>query len=145
MAADGILLKAVGFALTGTDNANVQIIDPPNCVFGIGSEVFHLNNVEIDRMPIQEFEEKTAYAVTRFVKIELHGDSTVYENTTQLQYDPQNEFLRILKEKSPSDFEPKHVSSNEHMLRLQTVEKDRVIRAWQYIYSHGCSGKKSPF
>jgi len=26
-----------------------------------------------------------------------------------------------------------------------TGEVDRVKRAWEYIYSHGCVGKKSPF
>jgi hypothetical protein len=52
------LLQAVGFALTGSDNAKVQPIDRANCVFRVDSDnsglaVFHLNNVQLDRVVIQ--------------------------------------------------------------------------------------------
>jgi hypothetical protein len=49
------LMQAVGFALTGSDNTKVQIIDRKNCVFRIGSyDVFHLNNVQVNRLVIEK-------------------------------------------------------------------------------------------
>jgi len=38
-------------------------------------------------------------------------------------------------------FEPHHYSYTQHELRLATNDEDGVKRAWQYIYSHGCTGK----
>jgi hypothetical protein len=56
-----------------------------------------------------------------------------------------SEFSRQLRAKNPAWFESHHYTYKEHELRLDTNDTDRVKRAWQYIYSHGCSGKQSPF
>ena len=51
-------LSAVMFALTGSDNATIQAVDRPNCVFlltteygdgKIVGETYHLNNIDVDR------------------------------------------------------------------------------------------------
>jgi hypothetical protein len=127
-----LLLQAVGFALTGSDNAKVQIIDRKNCVFRIGSyDVFHLNNVHVDRLVF----EKSSFGIYDLT-VELHGNTPVYEETGNIFKDAGFTL--------PAGV-PDHIISNEHTLNLDTKEPDRVQRAWKYIYSHGCVGKKSPF
>lgn len=145
IAATDTLVDAVGFALTGTDDAKPLVIDRPNCVFGLGDEIFHLNNVETDRITIESYDQRSALGIDRYLRVGLHGRDTIYESTTQLQYDPSNELYRALKEKDASMFEPKHSSSNQHLLNLPSSEKGRMVRAWRYIYSNGCVGKKSTF
>ena len=53
--------------------------------------------------------------------------------------------MQGLRRASPDVFEPMRESLKEHTLQLSTAHQDRATRAWQYIYSHGCEGKKSPF
>jgi hypothetical protein len=49
-----VLIRAVGFALTGSDDAVPKVIgDRTNWVFAINNEIFHLNNVDADRITIQ--------------------------------------------------------------------------------------------
>jgi len=148
-----ILLQAVGFALTGSDNAKVRQLNRANCVFGItseNSEVFHLNNVHVDRIMVQAWMRRQPWGEEKYVTVELHGDKMVYELTTKARDEssdtPQaREMFQGLKQKFPDLFKPQHTVSNEHTLTLMTGETDRVIRAWNYIYSNGCTGQKSPF
>lgn len=58
-------MNAVAFALTGSDGANVRVLDQANCVFMVNpkteggrvvGEVFHLNNVQVDRLSIQPWQ-----------------------------------------------------------------------------------------
>jgi len=55
-------MNGVAFALTGSDGITVRVVDRANCVFMINAkteggrmvgDVFHLNNVQIDRISIQ--------------------------------------------------------------------------------------------
>jgi len=72
-----IFMRAVGFALTGSDDAELKAIDRANCVFGINKDVFRLNNVHIDRIMIQGWKRTTNFSEERWVTVALHGDSTV--------------------------------------------------------------------
>ena len=40
--ATDVFMRAVGFALTGSDDAEPQAIDRANCVFAYKNDVFHL-------------------------------------------------------------------------------------------------------
>ena len=111
-----VFMHAVGFALSGSDYAEVKAIDRANCVFAYQTDVFYLNNVQVDRISIQDWEIKPGM---KLINVGLHGDDVVVEHTT---------------------FDRK-----EYELRLLMGEVDRVKRAWEYIYSHGCVWKKSPF
>jgi hypothetical protein len=149
-AADDTFLQAVSFALTGNDGSQVQVIDRVNCVFGINQgdadEVFHLNNVDVDRIAIQGWLEKSVVN-QRYVTVELHGPTTVYENTSvpaRLPKDFEDD-LRTKGIVKQDYYEPRHISSTGRTLRLYTAETERVIRAWKYIYAHGCKGRKSNF
>jgi hypothetical protein len=147
LAMDEVLQEAVGFALTGSDNAKVEVIDGTNCVFQIGKEIFHLNNVDVDRLKWQGYKRTSSfYNQTEYwYTIELHGEDIVYEDTT----------VTILADQSPDLADAMRAKgmqtvwgptkSREHTLTLYTAEGDRLIRAWQYVYSHGCTGRKSPF
>jgi hypothetical protein len=89
---------------------------------------------------------KQSWGEEKYMTVALHGDATVYESTFQMrESDLSPDMAKDFKMKDPDYFKPHHTSSNEHTLNLRTSESDRVNRAWQYIYSHGCVGKKSPF
>jgi hypothetical protein len=54
-----VFLRAVGFALTGSDDADPKVIgDRSKCVFAIKSKIYRLNNVHTDRITIQEWQRK---------------------------------------------------------------------------------------
>jgi hypothetical protein len=149
------LLQAIGFALTGSDDAKVQTIDRANCVFRIENKMFHLNNIQVDRLVIRKSgpppplpltaDDPTARAIREATSgrhvdpkvdptlvVELHGSGPVYESTD------------IFRD-AGFDVPGPPLSSNEYTIELTTSESDRVSRAWQYIFSHGCVGQKSPF
>jgi hypothetical protein len=44
----------------------------------------------------------------------------------------------------PDLFKPQHSTYKERELYLDTKDQDRVKRAWEFVYSHGCR-LKSPF
>jgi hypothetical protein len=147
------LLQAVGFALTGSDDAKVQPIDRSNCVFRIESEyapsgVYHLNNVQVDRITLQSWKSNNGvFGERRYVTVDLHGSAPVYETTLppRMTIQPNDTtFTKDLIKGSNLDT-PKHIRSNEKTIELATSDQDRVKRAWVYIYAHGCVGQKSPF
>jgi hypothetical protein len=122
------LLQAVTFALTGSDNAKVKSIDRANCIIALGDELFRLNNVQVDRIFIKD--EQFLEEVT----VELHGSMPIHEADDIFEaagFHIPGGSLRIV--------------SNEYTFHISTRERDRVRRAWGYIYSHGCVGQKSPF
>jgi hypothetical protein len=92
LAESDVLLEAVRFALTGSDSGKVQPIDRANCVFRIESDVirrlnnsgfavFQLNNVQLDRLFIQNWISKSNFGERKYVTVELHGNAPVYETT----------------------------------------------------------------
>jgi hypothetical protein len=50
MAEIDVFIRAVGFALTGSDNTEPKALDRKNCVFQIGEGTYRLNNVQTDRL-----------------------------------------------------------------------------------------------
>lgn len=136
------LMNAVAFALTGNDASPVHVIDQANCVFMIRpesvdgkvvGEIFHLNNVQTDRITIQPFHN----AIDQWLRVELRGASTVYEYTGNHPEWFADPLYRM------STGRPREASS--YTLTLSTTEYDRMVRAYQYIYQHGCKGSKSLF
>jgi hypothetical protein len=75
-----VFMRAVGFALTGSDDAEPQAIDRTNCVFAYKNDVFHLNNVQTDRVKIQGWQNKLG---DQWINVDLHGDDVVVEHTTE--------------------------------------------------------------
>jgi hypothetical protein len=140
-----VFMRAVGFALTGSDDADPRAIDRANCIFELKDEIFRLNNIHTDRIEIQGREQKSAYGTRRWVTVSLHGDEVVYETTRKPMTDDGSKFMQELKQSMPELFKPHREVSKEHQLQLETGDQNRVARAWTYIYSHGCAGKKSPF
>ena len=149
LAESDVLLEAIGFALTGSENTKVRPINRANCVFGIGDEVFHLNSVQVDRLFMYRVDRKNG--LPPFIQVELHGSMTVYERTDPHWKGTVEEFEAV-RQMSPEHYAaykqqlPRvRTSFNERTIDLATNDNDRVSRAFQYIYSHGCAGSKSPF
>jgi hypothetical protein len=145
--ADGdVLIRAVGFALTGSDDVEPKISDRAKCVFSINDETFYLSNVQVDRLVIKEWKQDTSFGERKWVTVVLHGDETVYEKTNRgPREDDGFDSMRKVKEVEQGLFKDVRVLSREHKLDLTTDDQDRVGRAWKYIYDHGCVGKMSPF
>ncbi len=122
--ADDVFMQAVAFALTGSDAGPVEPIIMEDCIFRAGSRTFYLNNVQTDRVWIQGWRDGFG---NDSVTVELRGDTTVVEMITN---DPKPGTL---------------LKKADWTLRLDTNETERVVRAWSYVYAHGCTGKKSPF
>jgi hypothetical protein len=74
----------------------------------------------------------------------LQGDETVFEVTVDPPKDDGSELMRQMRVDSPEMFKPHHYSYTHHELDLATNDQDGVKTAWQYVYSHGCTGKRSP-
>jgi hypothetical protein len=138
-----LFMRAVGFALTGTDDVDIKVIDRISCVFSIKNEVFHLNNVYADRIKIQGSQRRLGVPGQR-VRVELLGSEVVFEKNVEPPRDDDSEVMRQMRVQSPSLFEPHHYTYTEHELFLATNNQDRVKTAWQYVYNHGCTGKRSP-
>jgi hypothetical protein len=132
-----VLLQAVGFAVTGNDDAFVSVIgNRTNCVFAIKNEIYHLNNVHTDRLKVVRLGPEITFT--------LHGSDVVFEETIEPQR-LDSEIAKQVCETDPDICKSQHNISTQHELHLPTAELERVKRAWEYIYSHGCAGATSPF
>jgi clan AA aspartic protease (TIGR02281 family) len=130
---NGAILKAVAFALTGDDSRHVQ--DWPDCVYTIKPEspsdsvfTFRLNNVDPERLKVIEISELET-------DVHISGEDTVVD---EFGVNPDIPFnttggSRVL------------LHHSQWTLKLPTNEADRLLRAWHYIYSHGCIGHKGSF
>jgi len=153
------LMKAVNFALTGTDDASVEAKDLSTCVFVRDNkatdyqhkiEVYFLNNVEASRIRItpieQRFENNVSEVVS--VRVTINGEEPVYEDRAINAFDAA--FLDYIEAtEKPAELEKYRSSARLRetaiTLILQTREIDRVVRAWKYIYANGCKSAKSSF
>jgi hypothetical protein len=141
-----VFMRAVGFALTGRDDVDPKVIgNRANCVFAIKNNVYHLNNVHYDRIRFKAWQGQSSYGSEKSITVEVHGDDVVFEETTKPVWgqalDPDS--IRRLQAVRPNFVQSHHYTYKQ--LRLDTGDMDRVKRAWEYIYNHGCIGKKSPF
>jgi hypothetical protein len=137
-----LLMRAVGLALTGTNDAEPKVIDRASCVFAIKNELFRLNNVYTDRIKIRGWQKQWLGMLQQGVTVELHGDGIVFEETVEPPKDDGSALMQQMRLQSPSMFEPHHYTYTRHELYLSTNDQDGVKRAWQYVYSHGCTGKR---
>jgi hypothetical protein len=138
------LMRAVGFALTGSDNADLKVIDRASCVFAIKNELFRLNNVYTDGIKIQGRQRQSFGALQQSVTVTLQGDDIVFEETVDPPKDDGSELMREMRGASPEIFKSHHYAYTRHELYLLTNDQDGVKTAWQYVYSHGCNGKRLP-
>jgi hypothetical protein len=138
-------MRAVGFALTGSDNANPKVIgDRAGCVFAVKNELFRLNNVYTDRIKIQGRQRQSFGVLEQWVTVTLQGDDIVFEETIEPPEDDGSELMRQMRVQSPEMFSPHHYTHTQYELYLATNNQDEVKTAWQYVYSHGCIGKQVP-
>jgi hypothetical protein len=73
-------MRAVGFALTGSDKADLKVIgDCASCVFALKNELFRLNKVYTDRIKIQGRQRQRLGVLEQWVTVTLQGDDTVFD------------------------------------------------------------------
>jgi hypothetical protein len=155
-ASEDALRSAVAFALTGSDAAKLNIINRANCVFSIKEpgnaeeKVYYLNNVETDRIKFWKLENNLG---TQFSKVELHGSKIIVRHIygSKLVDLLDDAFRKNGQEPVRRDqLDPKLLQDetivlNDYTVEFATTEHDRVSQAWSYIYTNGCTGKKSAF
>jgi len=139
-----VFMRMVGFALTGSDNADTKAIgNRTDCVFAINNELFHLNNVYTDQINIRTFQPRRGDP-RAWITLTLQGDEVVFEQTIEPPKDDGSETMRKMRAEYPDFFRARHYTYTEYELHFTTDDQDKVKRAWQYIYSHGCVGKRRP-
>lgn len=140
-----ILLEAISFAITGSDGANVIPIDRAKCIFRISDDTFYLNNVQTDRISIQNWKNK----LQQWATIELHGKDKVAEVYSPGIKFTGSELDQAAMARDPNFFakrgRPSAAPKNDYTITVYTREQDRLLKAWRYIYAHGCKGTSSPF
>jgi len=138
-AEDSALLRAISFALTGSDASNFEFSDAAQCTVrrsvsnatGHGEEVYYLNNIDPSRSLFTQYTQKyPEYAVSQFFStVELHGEGAVYVYhwiTDRPVYDNT-------------------MKTADHEITVYTSEHSRLIRSWKYIYTHGCTAAHSSY
>ncbi|MGC2076417.1 MAG: hypothetical protein WA728_10375 [Xanthobacteraceae bacterium] len=140
-----MLIRMVGLALTGGNDLDAKVIgDRTNCVFAIKNDLFRLNNVYADRINVRTYQPHAGNPRT-WITLTLQGDETVFEQTLGPTFkDDDSKLMRELRTEDADIFQPRHYTYTEYELHLTTDNQDGVKKAWQYIYSHGCTGKQSP-
>jgi hypothetical protein len=139
------LIHAAGFALTGSAKLDTKVIgDPAECVFAIKNDLFRLNNVYTDLIKIEAHQKRRLGVLEQWVTVRLQGAGVVFETTIEPPQDDGSELMRQMRMQSPELFRPHHYTYTEYELHLPTKDQDEVKLAWQYVYSHGCTGKQSP-
>jgi len=134
------LMHAAGFALTGSGDVDTKVIgDPAECVFGIKNDLFRLNNVYTDLIKIEAHQRQRLGGLEQWVTVTLQGEGVVFETTVEPPQDDGTELVRQMRMQSPELFTPHHYTYTQ-----STKDQDGVKRAWQYLYSHGCTGKRTP-
>jgi hypothetical protein len=69
---------------------------------------------------------ESQFGLNPFIRVELRGESAARENGF-----------------APS--QGTSSASDDVTLDQNTVERDRLIRAWSYIYTHGCKSARSSY
>jgi hypothetical protein len=137
-----VLLKAINFALTGSDATSFEFEDVNDCrVIRETSkgndqyhsiEVFHFNNIDAGRIVVNKYQLKYSDHVEDWVDVQLHGEDVVREDRATRVYASLGQTVGPTKE-------------NEYKYSLHTSEYDRLVRALRYIYAHGCKSATSSF
>jgi len=132
---DDVFQRTVAYLLTGDELGEIKSLNRRNCVIETPHriwpnapdlvEVIHLDNVDRARSSIRSFSD----VPKNRVDITLSGERVV-DYLARPAY-------KAGKLEGPG--EPAH-SSSEDTISLYTDEYARVLRAWEYIYSHGCKG-----
>lgn len=133
---DSTLLRAINFALTGSDSITYVFADRAKCIVSRthdsskspvqAIETFYLDNVDASRITFFRLQPTSARNAEAFLRVELHGETVIRENTF-----------------APTALPATTVT--DATLDLHTSEYARVTRAWKYIYAHGCQSAKSSF
>jgi hypothetical protein len=133
---DDVLLKAINFALTGSDRITYSFTDRSACVVswshpsaedGVQAiDTFFLNHIDATRTTVQVLTSTSQFGVEKLARVVLHGETAIRENSF-----------------SPS--KGMALTGNDVSLDLPTSEYARLGRAWYYIYAHGCKSAHSSY
>lgn len=139
------LLKAINFALLGNDDRRYVWKSREQCIVmmppmesvqsATDFDTFYLNHIDVSRMRVESYDVKFNDHIEHRVKVELHGEDVILEQRMQVpaNYGPV-----------PPAYSGTR-STAEYTYTRETTEYERMVRAWKYIYSHGCHSAKASF
>ncbi len=125
------LLRTINFALSARDDGEYVWKSRENCVvqlpvdtgeYFLGYQTIYLNHIDRARTRIERYDVRLADHVEHYVKVALHGDDVILE-IPDYHDDPRGGGAQ---------------SRTEYTYERVTAEYDRIVQAWDYIYSHGC-------
>jgi hypothetical protein len=138
-----VLLRAINFALTGTAD-KYAFDDTGTCTVHRGEEFFYLDHVDASRITFEKKSKEelpslgtnqVGMEVREWIEVTLHGEEVVYENR-----------IPSYRENGRGErFNDPPIRKADITLKLETKEADRLIRAWKYVYTHGCKSSSSSF
>ena len=126
-----VLLQAVAVALTGSDSHEVVATNRTACAFDLKSEFVNPNRTLVERFYFNRIDvARTTFSIyqnsySQWLQLDIHG---------------YGDFAETIAGGSES-LEMGTITYR----KIFTSEADRVKRAWNYIYSHGCKSAASPF
>jgi hypothetical protein len=129
-----LLLQVVSFAVTGSDGSKVVVVDRAQCIFRVRSDTFYFNNVYTDRISFQNLHNQLGQA---WSTVEIHGKLKVVDVGNVSVQEPA-ELTKALKDYYREVYEANSTSYTDRIIRVDTRESDRLVKAWQFIYAHGC-------
>lgn len=142
--------EALGFAVTGRENADVKVIDWSTCAFEADGAVIRIGDIDRSRLAFAIRETMTGWGPVRRVTVTLHGDVPVYERIDKGldEEGPWDDeavrmLKRIVKERNPELFRDRKVAARDHTLTLATTDIERVRQDWTTVM-RGCVPRRSP-
>lgn len=135
MSGDFLFRDTLAYLLTGDELGKIRVLDRTQCIVEVRHRIWpdtpdlvsviHMNNVDRVRSSIEAIND----VPSNRVDITLRGKGVV-------DYLARPSF-KLGQREVPA--KPAH-SASEDVITLYTDEVERVRRAWDYIYSHGCRG-----
>jgi hypothetical protein len=141
LATDDVLVQAVSFAITGSDASPVVSVDRQHCIFRVNSNTYYLDNIYTNRIAIRNLKNQLGQF---WSVVEIHGKEKVVDIANHPVQEPRV-LTEALKNYYRELYDANSTSVSDHTIRVDTHESDRLVKAWQYIYAHGCKGMTSPF
>jgi hypothetical protein len=136
-----VLSQAISFALTGSDASRVVPVDRQQCVFRVNSNTYYLNNIYSNRISFENLHNQLGQS---WSTVEIHGKLRVVDVANHPIQEPAV-LTEALRNYYREVYEANSTSFADRTIRVDTRESDRLVKAWQYIYAHGCKGMTSPF
>lgn len=140
-----VMLNAMNFVLTGSDRPMYHSLDGALCTVileqgardfpGYEATVVHFDNIDPSRVTLQKSDVKYPLdpEPQHWVITEIHGAGIVRDTRG------------VTKSEGSTPGGPYNNPLSDYTFKFESTEYDRLVRAWKFIFTHGCKGSGSGF